>query len=43
VDEDWVWPKLQSTLHNCQPFIRYDKVKCKIILKNRVETAIQMT
>ena len=43
VDEDWVWPKLQSTLHNCQPFIKYDKVKCKIILKNRVETAIQMT
>ena len=21
VDEEWVWPKLQSTLHNCQPFI----------------------
>jgi len=35
VDEDWVWPKLQSTLHNCQPFIKYDKVKCKVILKNR--------
>ena len=43
VDEDWVWPKLQSTLHNCQPFIKYDKVKCKVILKNRVENAIQMT
>ena len=43
VDEEWVWPKLQSTLHNCQSFIKYDKVKCKVILKNRVENAIQMT
>ena len=43
VDEEWVWPKLQSTLHNCQPFIKFDKEKCKVILKNRVENAIQMT
>ena len=43
VDEEWVWPELQSTLHNCQPFIKYDKVKCKVILKNRVESAIRMT
>ena len=43
VDEEWVWPKLQSTLHNCQSFIKFDRNKCKVILKNRVENAIQMT
>ena len=43
VDEEWVWPKLQSTLHNCQSFIKFDRDKCKVILKNRVENAIQMT
>ena len=43
VDEEWGWPELQSSLHNCQPFIKFDKEKCKAILKNRVENAIQMT
>ena len=43
VDEEWVWPKLQSTLHNCQSFIKFDRNKCNVILKNRVENAIQMT
>ena len=43
VDEEWVWPKLQSTLHNCQSFIKFDRNKCKVILKNRVENAIQKT
>ena len=41
VSEDWVWPKLRSTLHNCQPFIKFDKEKCKAILKDRVENEIQ--
>ena len=41
VDEEWVWPKLQNTLHKCQPFIKFDEDKCKVILKNRVENAIQ--
>ena len=40
VDEDWVWPKLQSSLHNCQPFIKFDKEKCKAILKDRVESIV---
>ena len=40
VSEDWVWPKLRSTLHNCQPFIKFDKEKCKAILKNRVENIV---
>ena len=41
VDEDWVWPKLQSSLHKCQPFIKFDRKKCKAILKDRVENEIQ--
>ncbi len=40
VSEDWVWPKLRSTLHNCQPFIKFDKEKCKAILKDRVESIV---
>ena len=40
VSEDWIWPKLRSTLHNCQPFITFDKEKCKAILKDRVESIV---
>ena len=43
VDDEWIWPRLRNMLRKCQPFIKFNEDKCKVILKNRVESLIQKT
>ena len=43
VGDEWVWPQLQRLLHKCKPFIKFNEDKCKVILKNRVESVVQKT
>ena len=43
VDDEWIWPRLRNMLRKCQPFIKFNEDKCKVILKNRVESLVQKT
>ena len=43
VDDEWIWPRIRNMLRKCQPFIMFNEIKCKEILRSRVESVIQKT
>ena len=43
VDDEWIWPRIRNMLRKCQPFIKFNEIKCKEILRRRVESVIQKT
>ena len=43
VDDEWIWPSIRNMIRKCQPFIKFNEIKCKEILRSRVESVIQKT